>query len=327
MLPLPSFHSKKRKAMKPIDYVLPMVFTDDEAWRRSWEEAIGRPAIDSEITPRWRSWGTEEIAVRLVLKNMPWLRYVHILLSDEGQVKPWLSKLAKGNPKVRLVFHKAFIPFRFIPTFNSTAIEMFLNQIPDLAERFIYANDDMYILKPLAPTDFFRNGKPCQHHVIRSYRENPFIPNLFMRGVFRGLNMIAADFGKHYETEYLDCGHSLSPILRSTMDAIWERHSEAIFSSITPDRSEKNMNQYIYGYWQHFTGKYVDHTPVRRYVHAGDGLEAVHNAILDPDVQVLCINDTDEASGMEKRFARVVRETLLERMNNEKEENDGKKRQ
>ena len=308
--------------MKPIDYVIPMVFTDDEEWRKSWSETMGLPCIDADNSPRWRSWGTEEILVQLVLANMPWLRTIHILLAGESQVRPWMRELMESNSKVRVVFHKDFIPFRYVPTFNSSTIEMFLHQIPDLAERFIYSNDDMYVLSPLKPDDFFRKGKPCQHHVINAYRENPYIPNIFMRRLFRGLNMIAADFGKHFSTEYLSSGHSLSPILLSTVETIWKRHGKEILASITPSRDEKNMNQFIYGYYQHLSGKYVDHTPVRKYVHAGDGIEAVRDAILNPEVQVLCINDTDEASGMEQRFARMVRETLLQRINNNSDKHE-----
>jgi len=38
---------------------------------------------------------------------------------------------------------------------------MFLPYIPDLAEHFLYANDDMYIMNSCEPSDFFtEDGRP-----------------------------------------------------------------------------------------------------------------------------------------------------------------------
>ena len=45
------------------------------------------------------------------------------------------------------------MPQQCLPTFNSTTIEMFLPKIPDLAEHFIYGNDDMYPMAPSQPSD------------------------------------------------------------------------------------------------------------------------------------------------------------------------------
>ena len=47
------------------------------------------------------------------------------------------------------------MPPEVLPTFNSTTIEMFIANIPDLAEHFIYGNDDIYPLRPTLPDDWF----------------------------------------------------------------------------------------------------------------------------------------------------------------------------
>jgi hypothetical protein len=36
-----------------------------------------------------------------------------------------------------------------------------LHRIPGLSEEFVYFNDDMFLLRPMAATDFFRGGLPC----------------------------------------------------------------------------------------------------------------------------------------------------------------------
>ena len=58
-----------------------------------------------------------------------------------------------NQENVNIVLHEMIIPQDLLPTFNSTTIEMFLPLIPDLAEHFIYGNDDIFVLKPTQPTD------------------------------------------------------------------------------------------------------------------------------------------------------------------------------
>ena len=47
-----------------------------------------------------------------------------------------------------------------MPTFNSHTIELNLHRIPDLAEQFVYFNDDTVLLNTVAPKGFFKSGLP-----------------------------------------------------------------------------------------------------------------------------------------------------------------------
>jgi hypothetical protein len=59
------------------------------------------------------------------------------------------------------VHHDEFFPrTASLPTFNSFAIEAHLWNIQGLAEKFVYCNDDMYVLRPLSETVFFRSDQP-----------------------------------------------------------------------------------------------------------------------------------------------------------------------
>lgn len=62
------------------------------------------------------------------------------------------------------------MPESFLPCFNSLALECCLHQIPDLAEHFIYANDDMFVGRKLNPSFFFnRQGNP----IVRLLKNKP----------------------------------------------------------------------------------------------------------------------------------------------------------
>lgn len=90
-------------------------------------------------------------SLRSVEKFAPWARYIHIVVAD-GQVPQWLNTL---HPKIRVVPHSAIFRKREnLPTFNSNAIESHLSNIPDLADYYLYFNDDVFLGNVVDPGDF-----------------------------------------------------------------------------------------------------------------------------------------------------------------------------
>ena len=267
-----------------IDYVVPMVFNDDPSWRDGLRK-IGKSydETNTEETVRYRSWGTERLLIKAVKKNMPWLRRIYVLLAQESQKKSWMDE--EG---VCVVYHREIIPSQFLPTFNSRTIEMFLKNIPNISEQFIYGNDDMFPLSPMEQEDFFVDGKPCLHHKEKPLPEDM---NAWHMACLNGLNFVAAEFGKHYDKTILKGGHSLAPILLSTCNHLWNRDSYNIIKSITPTRTIINFNQYIYSWWQHLSGEYVDKTPKRKYVSTKYAIQDIVDAINEGGI--VCINDNE----------------------------------
>ncbi len=285
-----------------------MVFPDDTQWQADWKK-VGYSW--GQANCRWRSWGTEELLIRAVRKNMPWLRRIYILLARESQVQPWMEALMQeGGVEVRLVFHHEFMPEQFLPCFVSRTIEMFLEDIPGLSECFLYGNDDMFPLSPLQAADFFREGKPCQHAALRGF---PKSPTNFHIAALAGLNMIARDFGLRYGQRWLRNGHSIAPYLRSACREVWKRHGEEIVKNIDQTkRTAKAYNQYLYFYWQHFAGLAVDHMPPHRFVNGAKvSADELREIIHTPQVGILCIND-NENIGDWQAMAAAAREALRE---------------
>jgi len=276
------------------DYVVPMVFDDDASWLDDFHRATGRTLV----TSRWRSWGTERIHVESVTKNMPFVRTIYIILAKESQIRPWM----KYYDKVRIVFHRDFIPQEYLPTFSSRTIEMFLHRIPDLAEQFIYGNDDMFPLSPLNEEDFFVDGHPCQRH--KEIKLPPLLTQ-FEYMCKQELNMIASAFGKQYVSTCLFGGHSLSPIKKSTCEKVWSQFGDKISASITPNgREDINFNQYIYSFWQHLSGEYVEKVPKRTFTSIQMPIETL-SALFEGDTGILCIND-DEIEGSYSDYASAI---------------------
>ena len=89
-------------------------------------------------------------SLRSVEMYAPWIRKIFIV--TDNQVPKWLDT---SNPKIRIVDHKEILPEVSLPCFNSRLIEHFLYKIPGLSEHFLYANDDMFINRPVTPATFF----------------------------------------------------------------------------------------------------------------------------------------------------------------------------
>lgn len=295
-----------------IDYIVPMVFHDDIKWRENFPK-VSRRYSDGDV--RYRSWGTEELLIRLVRKNMPWLRSVIILLAQESQLQDWMtamiSQQTEREPMVRVVYHREFMPSWALPTFNSRAMEMYLKDIPGISEMFLYGNDDMYPIAPLEVEDFFVDGKPCIHMTEKQFPSNA---NNFQMACRGGLNFVAKEFGKRYRATWLKNGHSIAPILKSTCEHLWERGGKEMEASVSPFRMPHNFNQYIYSWWQYFAGEYVDKVPTRKYVSVKKSVEDVVSALRDSDVRIVCVNDNECVSDY-MVYGDAVRKSLEQKLN------------
>ena len=150
-----------------IDLVVPYVDSAD----KNWQELFNKYNPDKELyreetnaPNRFRSSGDLfRYWFRAVAYNLPWIHKIHLIVQSESQIPCWINR-----ETVHVVTHDEIIPEEFLPTFNSTTIEMFLWKIPDLSEKFIYANDDFYVMKKLKKEDFFKDEKVCNNSIRSS---------------------------------------------------------------------------------------------------------------------------------------------------------------
>lgn len=269
-----------------IDYVVPMVFHDDVKWQEDFK-AANREYNEADLGffVRFRSWGTEHLLIRCVRKYMPFVRNIYIILARESQKRPWMDE--EG---VRIVYHRDIIPEKFLPTFNSLAIEMFLHRIDGLSERFLYGNDDMFPLSPLTEDDFFYGDVPC---IVNIEKPLPERTNIFHRACLNGMNFVGREFGRFFFNTIIRGGHSITPMLKSTWEYLWHIGKEDIEASISPFRQSNNFIQWICPWWHYLSGNYVNKAPKRVYVSTKNSIEDVVKAISSEDAGIVCINDNE----------------------------------
>lgn len=290
--------------VRTIDYVVPMVFHDDPLWQQDYKKVRIYDEKNLFDFVRFRSWGTEHLLVRCVKRFMPFVRNIYVILARESQRKAWMD-----DDGVRIVYHRDFIPERFLPTFNSATIEMFLHRIPGISDRFIYGNDDMFPVSELNETDFFDGDVPCLHHEEKAFPENP---NIFHNACRNSANFAAREFGKRYDRTFLKGGHSMTPMLRKTWEYLWWTGGDDIMRSISAFRESRNFYQWIAPFWHHHAGNYVDRVPERVYVSTRDSVEKVGKGILGCS-GIVCVND-NECEGDYTKYGVAVRAALEERL-------------
>ncbi len=144
----------------PIDIVITWVDDSDKAWKAERDKYLGEfHEVKSNLDHYFRDWEILRYVFRGIDRNMPWVRHVHFITC--GHIPKWLNLDA---PKLK--FHKHsdfFAEGTVLPTFSARPIEMNFMNIPGLAERFIYFNDDMVAIKPVTPERFFRDGMPVDY--------------------------------------------------------------------------------------------------------------------------------------------------------------------
>lgn len=157
---------KKQYLNGPIDICVMWVDPSSQRWQEQYKKykqleiSQNIQSISNEAafnTARYQNWGIFKYWFRGVEQNCPWVNKVFLIVEDEDQIPSWLNR---NHPKLRIVFHKDFIPNDLLPLFNGPAIEMWYSNIPDLSENFIACDDDYFFYNFIPNNWFFEANVP-----------------------------------------------------------------------------------------------------------------------------------------------------------------------
>lgn len=274
-----------------MDYVITWVNNQDPIWQECYKNSNPRSATIAQAASgeRFRDYGYLKYHFRGIAKNLPWIDNVYLVVSNIEQVPEWINQ-----DTVKVVLHGQIIPEKYLPTFNSCTIEMFLKNIPGLSEEFIYANDDMYIINPCEPEDFFKDGKPLIH---LNQGQLSLAGNQFKKVVSKQYNIVKQlypselkpHYGNYFKPEHLALGH-----LKSMHQEVWSKLEKEIENSISTFRESYNFNQYLFTFATVFSGHYIDKAMDGEYT----SIANIPNIdwIVNSNKKQLCLNDTRRSS-------------------------------
>jgi hypothetical protein len=138
-----------------IDMVFSWVDASDPEFRARRAAQMSQHVVGEgdEAEARIRQIDELRYALRSVNMFAPWVR--RIFIATDSVLPDWLAE----HPKITIV--RAAEHFSYpdaLPTYNSHAVESQLHHVPELAEHFLYSNDDMFFGRPLKASMFFSPG-------------------------------------------------------------------------------------------------------------------------------------------------------------------------
>lgn len=326
--------------MEEIDFVLTWVDGSDPAWlaekRRFEAEATGAPRAGGEANAdcRYRDCGFLRYWFRAVERFAPWVNRVFFVTC--GQKPDWLDA---SNPRLRLVSHADYIPAEYLPTFHSDTIELNLHRIPDLSERFVLFNDDMFLLRPAAPEDFFRKGlpvTPCDLAIPRwlgcstasrvvlnnsgVLRQSLDVERLIRRHIAKFADVRSLGFARAAKNLvsfavnriYIagTFGHLPLPHLKSTFDEIWRAQPKVMDrTSRSRFRIDNGVSHWLACAWDMVSGRFVPANEKRigKTMVLDDATTGgICGEIRRQAYRQICLNDTERIKDPDRCFAEVA---------------------
>ncbi len=304
--------------MDKIDFVITWVDDKDPKWLNEKEKYSLKKNDESDSKIRYRDWGLLKYWFRAIEKNAPWVNKVYFVTC--GQKPEWLNE---SNPKLELVKHKDYIPNEFLPTFNSNVIEMFLNRINGLSNKFVYFNDDVILTNKIYENDFFEGDKVKDALIFNAVsikNKNPIIEHV----ILNNLELLAKKFtkrqveknnkGKIYNLIYgklviksillkpwkyftgMENPHATMPYIKETWDEVWRTEEEELLNMASNKfRTKYDFNHWIFKYWQMFKGDFVPMNYKKyKYYDLKNNNKKFCQEVIKGKYKVICLNDSDE---------------------------------
>ncbi len=318
-----------------IDFVILWVDGNDPNWQEERNKYRNDIHNDNRAV-RFRDWDNLKYWFRGVEKYAPWVNKIHFV--TWGHLPEFLNT---NNSKLNIVNHKDFIPEKYLPTFNSNTIELNLHRIKGLQEQFVYFNDDVFVINDVKPTDFFRNGKPCDTAILSPIiKEDKMgiasiqVNNMGIINHYYKKNIqIKKNFSKFFNFKYgmqniksillypwenftgFYQFHITSNLLKSTYEELWNKENEELDYTCSHKFRDlrQDLNQWLIKDWQLASGNFNP----RKY-HFGKlyMLQNENDAkkiFKNNKYKVICLNDSEHIS--EETFEKL-RDDIKEQFDN-----------
>ena len=301
--------------MSGIDFVVLWVDGGDVNWlaeKKKYDENMDDP---SSCAARYRDWNNLQYWFRGVEKFAPWVDRIFFI--TWGHTPSWLNL---QHPKIRVIKHEDFIPKEYLPTFNSNTIELNLHRIPELSEKFVLFNDDMFIIRDVKEKDFFAKNKLHDEFVMNAivpYEGTPIISHTCLNNVmlinkhFNKKKITRKMFWKVYNPIYgfgflrnislIPWGsfpgffnaHIPLAHFKSTFCEVWDKEWQMLNDTcVNKFRRYNDLNHWVMRYWNLCSGKF---TPRRggfgKIFTAGKTNEKMIDCIVHQKKKTVCIND------------------------------------
>ena len=308
-----------------IDAVITWVDGNDTKWKEEFKKYKPSKKGDESSAPKFRDWDTLRYIFRGIEVFMPWVRKIHFV--TYGHLPDWMNTM---HPQLHIVKHEEIFKDKSVlPTFNSNSIEFNFLNIEDLAEQFVYFNDDMLVLQPTKEERLFVEGKPRDFLIQTIPRRGWIYYNFFSNVAWRynlnnNVKLINKNFDKqesirncqecYYNKEYGFVGnlknhisnlfrkyhyfehyHQAQPFLKS----IWAEATAACKDEVGMTisqrfRDKSGITAYLFRYWHLVSGKFVPYYEndfMIQNLQNLENIQKISDTLLRNKYRFVCLND------------------------------------
>lgn len=283
-----------------IDVVYTWVNHEDREWQKQFQQAV---ALDQKkkFSPLCsrdsaRFANRNELYYSLVSLNKyaPWVRKIYIVTNCS------LPSWAVKNPKITGINHEEiFVDSKFLPTFNSHAIEANLHRIDGLSEHFLYFNDDMFLARPVNKNLFFSNdGKnnvfKSKHHILYDRKDNL---RSIDYSILNTAKLLDRDFGIKPDFKL---HHAPYPMKKSTLIELEDMYGKEILNTSKNkfrDKSDIPLATTLHAYYSLLKG-YGKEKPIEsRYMDISNPLFLLlifpYSKVWRKEYDTFCLNEVN----------------------------------
>ncbi|MDR0625438.1 MAG: hypothetical protein LBF72_03275 [Holosporales bacterium] len=292
-----------------VDLVVTWCNDDDPVWRKKrqyWETVVKAEGkvLDKNGIDQCRFRNDDELKylLRSVEKYAPWIHKIFLVV--DNQLPDWLNL---NHPQLCVVNHSDFIPEEFLPTFSSIALESFIPYIPGLSEKFLYANDDMFIGNEVSRGFFFDPiGRPIVRlNGIISERSK----HLYVSTLRKAYDLISNAYSKNL-TKRLPHHNIDSYSKESFLQCLKKFEKEFDDCRRNKFRGVNDVSRAIVSLYEIINGKGVVRINNQREslrIHIrGSALDERLAHLLKNRPKLFCLNDTEDTNIKDKRKAMQV---------------------
>ena len=317
-----------------IDFLLMWVDGSDPVCLE--EKKKFKPDLDiSDSINRYRDWDILKYWFRGIEKFAPWVNNVFFI--TYGHLPAFLNV---NNPKLKIINHKDYIDNKYLPTYNPKVLELNFHNIEDLSEHFVYFNDDMFVIKEVIQSDFFKDGLPCD-----SFSEDVIYPGIdpFCGTLFKNECILSKYFkkseckkslkGKYYNIKYgknnlktfvfsyfknfvgIKYTHLPQSFLKSKFQELYNLEKDTFEKTYSHKfRTETDINQYLIREYQLLSGNFSPRSyKIGKPFIISNNNEKIINSIIKQKYKMICLNDNDPNVDFDKAKRELINafETIL----------------
>lgn len=308
-----------------IDFVITWLDESDMEWRKEFEYYSAKEKRSISTDPcRYRDWDTLKYWFRGVEMFAPWVNKIFFV--TYGHLPEWLDI---ANPKLVVVKHEDYIPAEYLPTFNSYCIEYFFHKIEGLSEKFVYFNDDMFIINSVSPERFFSKGMPCDIGGLSNltysgmFGLSVYLALALIREYFKKKETLSRNPAKWYSLKYprtslnnlLQCRqpffsgfenhHLPQGYLKSIYEEVWQHCKEDLYRTcFNKFRTYGDVCHWIIRYWQLASGCFTPYNVYedgKFYNITEENIYEIEECIEHQKMKMVCLNDSENTYKFEEK--------------------------